>query len=67
MELKFEADQIQIEHGRFKCEVVAEVEGSEILKHFTAADIAEHFEYADLLEAIGEHNVREHFGIGGDD
>lgn len=66
MELKFSTSQVQVEHGRWDCEVVAEVKESEILEHFTAEEIAEHFDHALLLEAIGEANARDHFGIGDD-
>lgn len=66
MELKFETDSVQVEHGRFSCQVVADVKEAEILEQFTAEEIAEHFDHALLLEAIGEANARDHFGIGDD-
>lgn len=64
MELKFETEQVQVEHARWGCAVVAEVKEADILEQFTAAEIAEHFDHAELLDAIGEGNAREHFDIG---
>lgn len=64
MELKFETEQVQVEHARWGCAVVAEVKEAEILEQFTASDIAAHFDHAELLDAIGEGNAREHFDIG---
>ncbi len=64
MEIKFETEQVQIEHARWGCTVVAEVKEAEILEQFTASDISAHFDHAELLDAIGEGNAREHFDIG---
>lgn len=66
MELKFETDRVEVEHGRFSCEVVADVKESDILDQFTAEEICNYFDHSLLLEAIGEANARDHFGIGDD-
>jgi len=56
-------DSIEIQPGRFGCDVRIKADNDEILGHFSVAEILDYFDKDELLEEIGESACREYFGI----